>query len=332
MSSTGGSRSSFAESSFEASLPQPLTGPVSWQTSSLETDVAGVVRDALKQASRQLTEQDEELAKQAGAISQFEQRLQRMNDELNQFAYVASHDLQEPLRKVVGFCQALQEDYNDSLDETARGYIRYAVEGALRMKCLVADLLSYSRLQTQGSPLQPTDAGIACGEAIRNLGSAIEKAGATIIQGNLPVISADRAQLVRLFQDLISNAIKYRREEEPRVEVAADERHDEWLFNVRDNGLGIDPQYYERIFVVFQRLHARDEYSGTGIGLAVCKRIVQRMGGRIWVESTPGAGSTFYFSVPKSNHTLTLSPPAVVNSLAPLTSNDEFTSSNPFGR
>ena len=215
MSSIGGSRLSHvtAESSVETYLPQPLIGQVSWQTDALETEPKEVVRDAsaLKEALRQLNERNDELATQAVAISQFDQRLRRSNEELNQFAYVASHDLQEPLRKVVGFCQALQEDYGDALDEAARDYIRFAVEGALRMKCLVADLLSYSRLQTQGNPLEPTDAGLACDEAIQNLGGAIESAGAKVVRGELPVITADRTQLVRLFQDLIGNAIKYRR-------------------------------------------------------------------------------------------------------------------------
>lgn len=207
-------------------------------------------------------------------------------------------------RKIVGFCQALQDDYSEALDETARDYINHAVEGARRMKALITDLLSYSRVRTQGKPMEPTDAGSACDEAIQNLSVAIDNAGADVTRSELPIINADQTQLVRVFQNLISNAIKYRSEEVPRVQVDAEELQDEWLFRVCDNGLGIDPQYHVRIFIIFQRLHARDEYSGTGIGLGICKRIVERMGGRIWVESSLGDGSTFCFTAPKSRYNI----------------------------
>jgi light-regulated signal transduction histidine kinase (bacteriophytochrome) len=206
--------------------------------------------------------------------------------------------------KVVGFCQALQDDYSEALDETARDYIKYAVEGARRMKSLITDLLTYSRVQTQGQPMEPTDASSACDEAIQGLGVAIDNACADVTRSKLPIINADQAQLLRLFQNLIGNAIKYRGEDAPHVQVDAEELQDEWLFRVRDNGPGIDPQYHVRIFMIFQRLHARDLYSGTGIGLAVCKRIVERMGGRIWVESSLGNGSTFCFTVPKYCHSI----------------------------
>ncbi len=263
----------------------------------------GIVRDisALKHALRQLEEGNAELAARGREIQKYNLDLRRSNEELSQFAYVASHDLQEPLRKVTAFCQALQEDYNDKLDDTARGYIQYAVEGARRMKSLVVDLLSYSRVQSQGKPLEPTDANEACDEAIQNLAAAIEDAKAEVIRTDLPAVDADRAQLVRLFQNLIGNAIKYRGKEVPRIQIDAEELCDECLFRVSDNGIGIDPQYHERIFVIFQRLHAREQYSGTGIGLAVCKRIVERAGGRIWVESAAGAGSVFCFTLTKSH-------------------------------
>jgi PAS domain S-box-containing protein len=262
----------------------------------------GIVRDItdLRNAMQQLSAANEELARRSQQIERFNVDLRRSNEELKQFAYVASHDLQEPLRKVTAFCQMLRDDYADQLDDNARTYIQYAVDGALRMKTLVQDLLTYSRVETQGKALEPTDAHDACAEAIDNLTVAIEEAAAEIVCDPLPVVSADRAQLVRLFQNLIGNAIKYRGDKPPRVHVSATESDDRWEFRVTDNGIGIDPQYHERIFVIFQRLHGRDEYTGTGIGLAVCKRIVERAGGRIWVESRSGAGCEFCFTLFKS--------------------------------
>jgi PAS domain S-box-containing protein len=263
----------------------------------------GIVRDItdLKQAMQQLTAANSELAKRSEQIEQYNINLKRSNEELKQFAYVASHDLQEPLRKVTAFCQMLRDDYGERLDDTARTYIQYAVDGALRMKTLMQDLLTYSRVETQGKPLEPTDAEDACAEAIDNLAVAIAESGAQVTHNALPVVSADRAQLVRLFQNLIGNAIKYRGERPPRIHVSAAELNDEWEFRISDNGIGIDPQYHERIFVIFQRLHGREEYSGTGIGLAVCKRIVERAGGKIWVESIEGAGSEFCFTLSKAS-------------------------------
>jgi light-regulated signal transduction histidine kinase (bacteriophytochrome) len=168
------------------------------------------------------------------------------------------------------------------------------------MRALVTDLLTYSRVETQGMPLQPTDANDACKEALENLSVAIEEAQANVSHSPLPTVLADRAQLVRLFQNLVGNAIKYRGPDAPHIQITALDSQDAWLFKVRDNGIGIDPQYRERIFVIFQRLHSREQYSGTGIGLAVCKRIVERAGGRIWVESAAGAGSVFCFTLPKA--------------------------------
>jgi PAS domain S-box-containing protein len=261
----------------------------------------GVIRDITRRklAERQLTEAHDELAKRAADIERFNERLARSNEELKQFAYVASHDLQEPLRKVTSFCQMLRDEHRDRLDEGARQYIDYAVDGALRMRNLVNDLLTYSRVETQGKPLIPTESQSAYAEAEDNLELAIQEAGASVECEPLPVINADRAQLVRLFQNLVANAIKFRGDAPARVDVWAEELADEWIFHVRDNGIGIESQYHGRIFVIFQRLHARDAYPGTGIGLAVCKRIVDRLGGRIWVESEPGQGSTFCFAVPK---------------------------------
>jgi light-regulated signal transduction histidine kinase (bacteriophytochrome) len=193
----------------------------------------------------------------------------------------------------------LRNEYRDRLDGEALTYIDYAVNGALRMKSLINDLLDYSRVETQGKPLEPTSAEAALDEAIANLDVAISESQTTIERGRLPDIAADRAQLVRLFQNLIGNAIKYRGDAPPRVHVWVEESDEEWVFHLEDNGLGIDPQYHARIFVIFQRLHSREAYPGTGIGLAVCKRIVERFGGRIWVNSTLGNGSDFCFALPK---------------------------------
>lgn len=242
---------------------------------------------------------NEELRDKSRELSTANQQLARSNDELKQFAYVASHDLQEPLRKVNSFCQLLRDEYSDGLDADAQTYIRYAVDGATRMRNLITDLLDYSRVETQGQPLELTNAGPACAEAISNLQAAIEETSAEIGVENLPEILADRAQLVRLFQNLIGNALKYRCGKTPEVHVGVDDCETEWVFFVQDNGIGIEPQYVERIFGMFQRLHPRDRYSGTGIGLAICKRIVDRLRGRIWVESSLGVGSTFFVSVPK---------------------------------
>jgi light-regulated signal transduction histidine kinase (bacteriophytochrome) len=260
----------------------------------------GIIRDIseLKHAMQQLTEANDELARRSRLIERFNFVLSRSNEDLNQFAYVASHDLQEPLRKVTAFCQMLRDDYGERLDDNARSYIQFAVDGAMRMKTLVQDLLAYSRVEIQGKPLEPTDANDACAEAIENLAVAIAEAGAEVTCEPLPTVNADPVQLKSLFQNLIGNAIKYRGSEPPRIEIRAADSGDEWEFRIRDNGIGISPQYFERIFVIFQRLHGREEYSGTGIGLAVCKRIVERAGGRIWVESQEGAGSEFCFTLP----------------------------------
>jgi PAS domain S-box-containing protein len=225
--------------------------------------------------------------------------LESSNKELEQFAYVASHDLQEPLRMVSSYTQLLAQRYEGQLDDTARKYIHYAVDGAIRMQTLINDLLAYSRVGTRSQPLAPTDSHSALGEAIRNLVVMIEENHAIVTNDDLPTVRADASQLVLVFQNLLANAIKFRREDLPRVHVSAQDHGREWVFSVQDNGIGIAPQHAKRVFVIFQRLHTREEYPGTGIGLAVCQRIVERHGGKIWFESEPGKGATFFFTLPK---------------------------------
>jgi light-regulated signal transduction histidine kinase (bacteriophytochrome) len=192
----------------------------------------------------------------------------------------------------------LARRYKGQLDADADDFIAFAVDGANRMQRLINDLLTWSRLATRGRSLEPTDCNSALGQTRVNLSAAIEESNALVTNDDLPTVMADEAQLVRLFQNLIDNAIKFRSQEPPRVHVSAEQKENEWLFSVRDNGIGIEPQYHERIFVIFQQLHGKEEYPGTGIGLAICKRIVERHGGRIWVESELGEGSTFYLTIP----------------------------------
>lgn len=224
--------------------------------------------------------------------------LEQSNNDLEQFAYVASHDLQEPLRMVASYTQLLERRFNDKLDQDGRDFIHYAVDGANRMQTLINDLLSYSRIGTRVNPMVPVDAHIPLGQARLNLNQTIQETNAIITNEELPVVMADESQLMLVFQNLIGNAIKFHKEGElPRIHISAQRKKDEWVFSVQDNGIGIEAQYLQRIFVIFQRLHSREAYPGTGIGLAICKRIIERHGGKIWVESQPGQGSTFYFTL-----------------------------------
>lgn len=225
------------------------------------------------------------------------QDLARSNAELEQFAYVASHDLQEPLRMVTSFTQLMVSRYQGSLDKDADEFIEYIADGAKRMSRLINDLLQYSRVGTHGRPLEATDCAAVFRLACDNLRVAIEEAGANISSDPLPTVLGDETQLLQLFQNLLGNALKFRGEQPIRVHVGVEKQNGEWVFRISDNGIGIDPQFAERIFIIFQRLHGRSEYPGTGIGLAICKKIVERHGGRIWVESEPGAGASFYFSL-----------------------------------
>jgi PAS domain S-box-containing protein len=226
------------------------------------------------------------------------EELRRSNGDLEQFAYVASHDLQEPLRMVTGFVQLLQRRYSTRLDAEADKYIDFAVDGAKRMQTLINDLLAYSRVGTRGRPATTTAADVAFRRALANLCAGIEETAAEVTCGELPVVRADDGQLAQIFQNLVGNALKFRAAAPPKIRVEARRQDDGWLFSVGDNGIGIAPEYRDRIFMIFQRLHARREYPGTGIGLAICKRIVDRHGGRMWVESQAGHGSTFYFTLP----------------------------------
>ncbi|HMK37152.1 MAG TPA: ATP-binding protein [Desulfomonilaceae bacterium] len=225
--------------------------------------------------------------------------LTRSNEDLQQFAYVASHDLQEPLRNIAGCMQMLEKKYKSKLDSGADQYIHHAVEGAVRMKALIQDLLEYSRVGTRGKRLEPTDSGQVLKQTMRILRPAISEIGAVITHNRLPTVFADDTQLVQVFQNLIANAIKFRRDDPPRIHVSAVKNKNEWIFSVRDNGIGIESRHMDRIFVIFQRLNKRTEYEGTGMGLAIVKKVVERHGGRVWVESEPGVGTTFYFSMPE---------------------------------
>jgi light-regulated signal transduction histidine kinase (bacteriophytochrome) len=229
------------------------------------------------------------------------EELNRSNQELEQFAYIASHDLQEPLRMVAGFTQLLSRRYKGRLDADADEFIAYAVDGASRMQRLIQDLLTYSRVGTTKGILRETSSEQALGQALANLNSSIKAADAFVTHDPLPSVLGDETQLIQLFQNLIGNAIKYQKSGVPRVHISAAKCElGRWVFSVRDNGIGIEQRYFEKIFGVFQRLHKREEFSGTGIGLAICKKIVERHGGHIQVESCPGHGSTFRFALADS--------------------------------
>jgi PAS domain S-box-containing protein len=247
-------------------------------------------------AIRDITERnksDEHLIQTVG-------ELKRSNEELQQFAYVSSHDLQEPLRMVASYTQLLAKRYKGRLDSDADEFITFAVDGCNRMQGLIHDLLAYSRAGANGKVLCDVSGEDALQRALTNLRITIEQSGAVVTHDSLPALRTDETQLTQVFQNLVGNAIKYRSTEAPRVHVSATKKGDtEWIFSVRDNGLGIAPQYFERIFILFQRLHGRNEFEGTGIGLAICKKVLERLGGRIWVESQPEKGSTFYFALPE---------------------------------
>lgn len=224
--------------------------------------------------------------------------LERSNEELEHFAYIASHDLQEPLRMVTNYLQLLRQRYKGKLDSNADEFIAFALDGAERMQALILGLLAYSRVGAQGKPFEPVDCEQVLARALRNLKIALEESSASLEHDPLPVVEGDPVQLTQLFQNLISNGIKFHGQDPPRVEIRLVRKATHWQFAVRDNGIGIAAKDFERIFILFQRLHGREKYPGTGIGLAFCKKIVQRHGGQIWLESEPGRGTTFFFTLP----------------------------------
>ena len=227
--------------------------------------------------------------------------LARSNSDLEQFAYVASHDLQEPLRKVASFCQLLQRRYQGQLDERADQYIEFATDGAKRMQVLINDLLAFSRVGRQGEPMRPVDLGELVDRATENVARALEDADGRVEHGELPVVLGEPALLTTVFQNLLGNSLKFRGEDPPRLRVDAERDPGDpgrWLIRFRDNGIGIDAEYAERIFVIFQRLHAKDAYPGTGIGLAMCRKIIEHHEGSIWLEPGDGPGTTFVVALP----------------------------------
>jgi light-regulated signal transduction histidine kinase (bacteriophytochrome) len=257
--------------------------------------------DELRTANINLAVELDERRKAEQQLTRYTQELARSNAELEQFAYVASHDLQEPLRMVASFTQLLGKRYRGKLDQDADEFIGFAVDGATRMRGLINDLLAYSRVGTRGKSFKSTDCQVILREALDNLMKAIEESGAVITYDPLPTVEGDEVQLLQLFQNLIGNAVKFHNPDTPRIHVSAKRRGHEWVFAIKDNGIAIAAEHQERIFFIFQRLHQRSEYPGTGIGLAICKKIVERHGGRIWVESQVGKGSTFYFSIPEGD-------------------------------
>jgi PAS domain S-box-containing protein len=277
--------------------------PVEISLSPVETEDGTLVTAAVRDISERLRleEARREVAERAAreeALTRHAEDLARSNADLEQFAYVASHDLQEPLRMVANFTELLAKRYRGRLDADADEFIGYVVDGVSRMHQLISDLLTYSRVGTRGSPLIPVDCNVVVDRVLQDLTVAVTEANAVVSYDPLPTVIGDETQLGQLFLNLIGNALKFRGAKPPLVHVTAAPNGTEWTFTVRDNGIGIAPEHGDRIFLIFQRLHTRAEYPGTGIGLAVAKKIVERHGGRIWVESRPGEGSTFSFTLP----------------------------------
>ena len=251
----------------------------------------------LAQAEAEVRTFNAELAQRTVELAERAKELERSNMELQQFAYAASHDLQEPLRTISSFTQLLARRYQDKLDDKGREFISFAVEGCHRMHALINDLLTFSRVGSQGQPLVPLCCDAVLDRVLKGLGVAIEDSRAVITRDPLPVVLADEIQLSQLFQNLVGNAIKFRGKNVPRIHITSERSGTVWKIAVRDHGIGIAAEHYDRIFVIFQRLHTKTQYPGTGIGLAICKKIAERHGGRIWAEPSPGGGSTFCFTM-----------------------------------
>lgn len=284
---TSGGRQGLVEVVYLEERPVAAEGPFLAEERSLIRSVAEMLRSHFEHRRA-----EEALAQRAAELA-------RSNAELEQFAYVASHDLQEPLRMVASYTALLARRYKDRLDAKADRYISYAVEGATRMNALIDDLLAYSRVDRRGGQFGPTSSEKAVNCALANIQVAIRESGAVVTRDPLPTVVADHLQLTQVFQNLLGNAIKFHGPEPPRIRISAEQRDKQWVFSVQDNGIGISPDHRDRVFVMFQRLHARGRYPGTGMGLAICKKIIERHNGRIWVESEPGKGSTFCFSLPR---------------------------------
>jgi signal transduction histidine kinase len=239
-----------------------------------------------------------EIKKTEEELKRISEELARSNAELKDFAYIASHDLKKPLQSIESFANLLARRYKGNLDAKADEFISYIVEGVQRLQILIKDLLEYSQIETKAKNIKPTDCSFIVEEAMNNLKTAMDESNAVVTYNKLPTIMSDPQQIISLFQNLIDNAIKFRSNKAPRVRISADRKGNEWIFSIRDNGIGIDPENFDKIFVMFQRLHGSADFPGTGIGLSICKKIIERHGGRIWVESEPGKGATFFFVIP----------------------------------
>jgi PAS domain S-box-containing protein len=245
-----------------------------------------------------------EIKKAEEELKRLSEELARSNAALKDFAYIASHDLKKPLQTIESFSKLLARRYKGKLDAKADEFISYIVEGVQRLQMLIKDLLEYSQIETKAKNIKPTDFSFIVEEAMSNMKTAIDESNAVVTYNKMPTIMSDPQQMISLFQNLIDNAINFRSNKAPRVRISAERKGDEWVFAIRDNGIGIDPKDFEKIFVMFQRLHGSTDYPGTGIGLSICKKIVERHGGRIWLESETAKGSTFYFTIPDRQYPL----------------------------
>lgn len=262
-------------------------------------DQAHCLEELVKERTRDLIKTNEKLEQEIIERKKAEEALIRSNEALQQFAYIASHDLQEPLRMIAGYVGLLERRYRDKLDHNANEFINFVINGAKRMQRMINDLLLFSRVDTKAKSFERTEGSVIVEQVLTNLQATIDEKNAEITFDPLPVIYVDSSQIAQVFQNLISNAIKFHGEKPPKVHISAKERVRDWLFSITDNGIGIEKEFMIKIFIMFRRLHGRGEYPGSGIGLTICKRIVERHGGQIWVESHPDKGSTFYFTIPK---------------------------------
>jgi len=276
-----------------------LTEPV--DPSVLLATIQAMLR--VRQAEKHLREANQVLEVQRQALEQSNRAVQRANDELRQFASIVAHDLSEPLRTVTNYVQLLAQQSQGKLDTTAQEYLQFAVDGSQRMHQLIADLLAFTRIDNQEQPFAPVDCEALLARTLSDLHMAIADSGAEVTHSPLPMVQGNSIRLGQVFQNLIGNALKFRGTAPPRIHLSAVREGGHWRFTVRDNGIGIDTRQADRIFQIFQRLHTRREYAGTGMGLAICKKIVERHGGRIWVESELGQGATFVFTLPASYQT-----------------------------